>query len=501
MSVHNRKIGAYTGILFIFITAFVTMLICTKSSPLYPLNDWVDANTYLTIGRGMLHGKVPYRDLYEQKGPLLYMLHAGAACISDDSFLGVYIIESLACAVFLWETKYLMEINGCEGKLWLLPLTALAVYSSEAFCHGDSAEELCLPLTLGAYIIGYRAVTGMAGKDGRRAFVLGLLAGAVIWIKLTFLGVFAAAFIAVLAECRRKHGEVLRTAALCVLGAFAASLPVVIYFGLNNALDDLFSVYFYDNIFRYSGDDRGLFHNIADGWNFSRIFMTVPFCIICAGIILIPLTKDRRRSIYYIGSVLLMFGTVFAGHGSYQYYPLAMAVFVPQGVCLIINTVQKLLKGRGVVLPKYTGAFLCAAALAADTALCYKLSRNVYLMKYDRSCLPQYHFAELMDGEGDMLNYGFIDGGFYLAAGEVPEYRYFCRNNMSVPEMTAAQEHYVSSHMPEYIVTRSDKKTPERSFDGYTLVATKGLSYYDKYFNYFLFRLNENSDRRSFSIE
>ena len=67
--------------------------------------------------------------------------------------------------------------------------------------------------------------------------------------------------------------------------------------------------------------------------------------------------------------------------------------------------------------------------------------------------------------------------------------------------MTAAQEHYVSSHMPEYIVTRSDKKTPERSFDGYILVATKGLSYYDKYFNYFLFRLNENSDRQSFSIE
>ena len=92
MSVHKRKIGAYTGILFIFIIAFVTLLICTKSSPLYPLNDWVDANTYLTIGRGMLQGKVPYRDLYEQKGPLLYMLHAGAACISDDSFFGVYIL-------------------------------------------------------------------------------------------------------------------------------------------------------------------------------------------------------------------------------------------------------------------------------------------------------------------------------------------------------------------------------------------------------------------------
>lgn len=496
MSIKKRMPGA----VFILLTAFVTMLICTKSSPLYPLNDWVDANTYLTIGRGMLRGKVPYRDLYEQKGPLLYMLHAAAAFISDSSFWGVFLIETAACALFLTETKLLMGLCGIKGRLWVLPLIAMAVYSSEAFCHGDSAEELCLPLTLGAYIIGYKAAEGIAGVNSRRAFVLGLLAGAVIWVKLTFIGVFAAALAAILVDCRRKHEDIIRCGALIVLGAFAASIPVLLYFLINNALDDLFAVYFYDNLFRYGGEDRGLLHNIADGWNFSRIFMTVPFCIICAGLLLMPFLKGRRGGVYYTAAVLLMFGTVFCGHGSYQYYPLAMAVFVPQGVCLILNAAQKLLRDRGAAVPKYAGAFLCAAALAADGLLSYRLSRNVYLMKYKKSDLPQYSFAEMIDG-GTLLNYGFIDGGFYLAAGEVPEYRYFCRNNMSVPEMTAAQEHYVSSHMPEYIVMRSTEKTPERIFDGYTLIATQGLSYYNKYFYYFLFRLNENSDRRTFSIE
>lgn len=486
---------------FILVTAFVTMLICTKSSPLYPLNDWVDANTYLTVGRGMLHGKVPYRDLYEQKGPLLYFLHAAAAFISDSSFAGVFVLETAACVAFLWEARYLMGLHGCGDKLWVLPMTALAVYSSEAFCHGDSAEELCLPLTLGAYIIGCKAVEGLPGRSGVRAFVLGVLAGAVIWVKLTFIGIFAAALAAVLVDCRRRHGELLRCVALSVLGAFAASVPVLLYFLINNAMDSLFSVYFYDNLFRYGGEDGGLLHNIADGWNFSRIFMTVPFCIICAGLPLAPLLRGRRLCAYYTAAVLLMFATVFCGHGSYQYYPLAMAVFVPEGVCLVLLAVKKLLRGRGAAVPAYMGAVLCAAALAADGVLSYKLSRNVYLMKYDRSDLPQYHFAELMDEEGSLLNYGFIDGGFYLAAGEVPEFRYFCRNNMSVPEMTAAQEHYVSSHMPEYIVTRSPERTPERQFEGYTLIASRGLSYYNKYFYYFLFRLNENSDRQSFSIE
>ena len=78
--------------LYAVITAAVVLLICSKSSPLYPLNDWVDANTFLTIGRGSLHGKVPYRDLYEQKGPVLYFIHTLAAWISEDSFLGVWLI-------------------------------------------------------------------------------------------------------------------------------------------------------------------------------------------------------------------------------------------------------------------------------------------------------------------------------------------------------------------------------------------------------------------------
>ena len=47
-------------IIFIAVTGFLTILICSKSSPLYPINDWVDANTYLTIGRAMHDGAVPY---------------------------------------------------------------------------------------------------------------------------------------------------------------------------------------------------------------------------------------------------------------------------------------------------------------------------------------------------------------------------------------------------------------------------------------------------------
>ena len=72
-----RKHGEIPHFLFAALAAFLTITVCSKSSFLYPLNDWVDVNCFFTVGRGMLHGLVPYRDLYEQKGDLLSLQAEG----------------------------------------------------------------------------------------------------------------------------------------------------------------------------------------------------------------------------------------------------------------------------------------------------------------------------------------------------------------------------------------------------------------------------------------
>ena len=76
--------------------------LASKSSPLYPMNDWVDVHCFFTMGRSIWDGLVPYRDLYEQKGPVLYFLYALAALISSRSFIGVFLIEVLCYSMFLY---------------------------------------------------------------------------------------------------------------------------------------------------------------------------------------------------------------------------------------------------------------------------------------------------------------------------------------------------------------------------------------------------------------
>ena len=73
--------------------AFSVLAVCSKSSFLYPMNDWVDVNCFVTVARGWMNGLLPYRDLMEQKGPLIYLIHAIGLVFSPGNYHGLFLLE------------------------------------------------------------------------------------------------------------------------------------------------------------------------------------------------------------------------------------------------------------------------------------------------------------------------------------------------------------------------------------------------------------------------
>ena len=88
--------------LYCLLFAFLFLLVCSKNSFLYRMNDWVDANAFFTVGKGMVRGVVPYQSLFEQKGPLLYFIYGIGSLFSYTTFYGVFILELLSFSVFLY---------------------------------------------------------------------------------------------------------------------------------------------------------------------------------------------------------------------------------------------------------------------------------------------------------------------------------------------------------------------------------------------------------------
>ena len=68
----------------------------------------------------------------------------------------------------------------------------------------------------------------------------------------------------------------------------------------------------------------------------------------------------------------------------------------------------------------------------------------------------QYQMAAIMaeTPEATLLNYGFMDAGFYTAAGITPHLKYFHQTNVPLQEMLDEQERYIEEGMADYIITR-----------------------------------------------
>ena len=452
---------------YALLIAFAILFFASKSSFAYPINDWADANIYLTIGKGMTQGQVVYRDLYDHKGPLLYGLHALCALISFSDFTGVFVMEVLFAAAFLHQLYRIMRLYGAERAAWvLLPLTALLIYTSPSFAEGDSAEEMCLPLAAATL---YGVLAYLRGDEKRMSagsLVLhGALTGCVFWIKFTMIGLHAGLLGWVLLRhlIRREWKALMASIGWLIAGFGLSTIPWVVYFGLNGAIVDWLKVYLYDNLFLYGGGGGSIklkaMVKCGLDWFVSNLRYTLPML---AGLVWYAVRCPRERMAVWLMAALGAAAT-FIGGKSYPYYGLVLAVLV---IPFMASIGPEIRLGRAA----------CAVCAAVCVALCPLMSQNVrptegVAFGQPREESMQYRFAAHINETEDatLLNYGFMDAGFYTAAGLVPQVKYFHQTNVPLQEMLDEQIRYIEEGLSDYVITRG--KQPDSIHDHYELIA------------------------------
>ena len=185
----NNKLSKYE-LMILWISAVLTITFVSTCSPLYPFNPWDDANCFFTIGRGMVKGRILYKDLFDHKGPLLYFVYALTALISGRSFIGAWIAECIMAGVFAvysWKTVKLF-VSTSKNSVLLIPVFIAVVYTSKMFNFGGNAEELCFPLITIALYKGLKAVVKGDGLPKKAdALICGILAGTICRILCRLL--------------------------------------------------------------------------------------------------------------------------------------------------------------------------------------------------------------------------------------------------------------------------------------------------------------------------
>lgn len=446
----------------------VFLLLLSKNSPLYPFNDWVDVHCFFTMGKSILDGLVPYRDLYEQKGPILYFLFAGAAAISRNSFIGVWLLETLFFSLFLYFSGKCarLHLGNDRGEYVVLLVLAPITMLCTAFLYGGGAEELCLwTLSYSFYVFDLSFQEKRLLRN-REAFCVGLCAAFCLYVKFTLLGFFLglAIFVLVWYLVFEKNHKALPATIFSFLGGIVAgSVPVVLYFLASQALEDFFTVYFYNNLFLYQGAigqyaNRFVFFIVCLWASFhNNLGFMVP---LVAGVFWLICTWKKNRNTLFavlLSAAFLCLST-FGGGRMYDYYPMPFVVFSIYGLIAGVLWLRKGLEKKTKAyfanpFRRSAGLCVCAAILLVSAFL---LSDNTYMLSYDREELAQFRFAEQIRRKEDatVLNYGSLDFGVYYAADVTPNCRFFCRLNIPLHQMYDTQDQFVEEGQADFVVTR-----------------------------------------------
>lgn len=490
-------------LVYCMLTATAVLTFCSKSSPLYPINDWVDVQCFLTLGKGMLHGLVPYVDLYEQKGPVLYFIYAIVALFSQKNMFGQFMFEVITYGLFLYFSAKLAEIYLGKSKL-IYPIVAVlaaVVATTRSFCHGGSVEQTSLFIFVYGLYSVLKACHEERSLTFREAITNGILAGMALWIKYTMLGFYLGLALFVLIwyiGWIRDLKKLLATIGQFLLGIGAVTAVVLVYFLYVDGLDELFTCYFYNNIFLYPTESdipklTQIWNSIRNAMEYNKVFPI--FLYFGIGWLIIRINKGLRDLIAVVLTFTGLGIGTYMGAG-YVYYGLVLSAFTVFGLIAIAWILQTTKNATFMIHLNKCDRFIQITLLATITVLCtiwsFNVSGNTYLMHYDRDDLPQYQFADIINETEDatILNFGFLDGGFYYAADVLPTCPFFCTFNINAPGMWDTQYEYIQEGKVDYVITRRYRLEQYNvGTDQYELIDKANLCFEGIEFTYYLYRL------------
>lgn len=506
--------------LFLALSAFLIMMFATRSSFLYPCNDWNDANSYFSVGKALFNGKMPYRDVFDQKGMYLYFFYGLAYLLSHTTFIGVFLMEVILAAFDLFGICRILQLYVKRSTALLLsPLVLAVVVSSFSFYWGGSAEEVMLPFLIwGLYfsLDYFQNQYPLKKMEWKVILINGLLAGMVANIKFTSLGFFFAWMMCAAFSflVKRDFWGAVKGCAVFLLGMAVPFVPWAVYFGIRHGLYEWYWGYVYINVFVYSnlnGEGPGLFERV---YTLSKLLYWVIRKNMIYFVFLIPgvlwdLSGRKKKWLERLNLLALcffLFLGIYVGGSELPYYALPLSVFTVLGFALLGQMGEKLMqrirRGKSVSGSRAAGrkgpgssltAFVAGGvAIAVGIGIILTNSMNIPHMKEKKEDIFLYKFKEIVEKTPDptLLNIGCLDAGLYTVCDIVPTCRWFQTQTLGIDDVLKEQERYIEEGQTSYVLARDSY--PDVIWNKYELVGQEPWYQGELEFTYYLFRRRPN---------
>lgn len=433
------------GALLALLIAFVFSLIFYTCNT--PLGAAVGSDNamYLTMGTALARGASPYTDIFDHKGPLLFLLQALAQLFTGGySTLSVFVME----VIFLWAC--LLVLARMAKRLGVCPLLVQLIYLAVYAPLTDGAnltEEYANLFTL----MGFDVMLGVFGEgfDNKKklfapAFAMGVMAMMTFMLRANNVLPLGAGVLALAAYLAyTKNWKSLGTCAAGFLAGFAAAfVPIAIWLFCHGAFDDMIYGAFVHNMMYAETQGQSRVQMLLHSpYGHYAIFMAALSCLGA----LAALIRTRRFPLAMALVAAAAGGglAAFLSHKFYNHYQMLAVPAAALGAAQILALARDKKMLRRIVC--CAAALACAAGLFVSGREIDALRRTDYAAMQELTPDAIALYDQVPESDRERFLAYRVEPKWYVATGALPCMRFYFLQEILADADPAVMDEIVAS--------------------------------------------------------
>lgn len=399
-----------------------------------------DESIFYIIGKYWAQGYLPYVDLWDHKGPLIFLIYC-IGYIITGSKTGIFLIQVLSLSFYVF-ISYLTFCGFFKKSVSALLSVCGLFWLACSYEGGGLTEEFLLPYLSLAVFLTFKwlakADSSKAEHNPWQAFLLGFILGFSLMTRLTnaltACGIMLAVGLILL--CRRQFANLLKNIVFFLLGFIAIVLPFVVYFTAHHAIEEMWFGTLLYNIGNILSTGQKSVHA---GFGFKNLLL---FSIMSAngiGLCVLSLflyfkNKEHRAGalVWFLASSLILIWLLSSNLCSHY-----RTLIVPLFPVLIIEITRLKEKAFRIIVP-----IIVFFLLAGPIFLTLRKWSSA-IEYFDNSKTHQELFSYVMDNvpERDLDSFvGWeVSQGLYVLLDHKPCYRNFSLQQTQYPKSQRLQ--------------------------------------------------------------
>jgi len=226
-----------------------------------------DSSVFIYVAKVMIDGGMPYRDTFDHKGPLIYLIDALGLLLNEH--VGIWVLELITLFIIFLFTYKIARLLQCSSLLSCFIVAIGLSVLSWYFEDGNLTEEYaCALIIISFYIFLKYNLLGIVKKY--EIVICGMTFASVCMLRINMIAVWIVMCIAVRVVCIYTHQQqvIPKFVSLFLFGTALVIVPILIWILYNSAFYEFINDYFIFN-FKYSSDsERASLDNIINAVKF-----------------------------------------------------------------------------------------------------------------------------------------------------------------------------------------------------------------------------------------